>query len=92
MNRPTKCALVIASSIVAGTALFVSSFIVLDFVWTHFVVPDPKEIGMGDGVVVIGGGLIIGATLGLLGTGLFIYRFWPSRAQANSTCPPVPDN
>jgi hypothetical protein len=87
MNRPTKCALVIASSMVAGATLFVSSFIVLDFVWTHFVVTDPKQINMGDGVMVVSGGLIIGTTLGLLGIGLVIYRFWPARGQTNPARP-----
>jgi hypothetical protein len=90
MTRPTKCAVVIASSVVAGAVLFMSSFVVLDFVWTHFIVTDPKEIGMGDGVVVVGGGFIIGTILGLLGIGLVIYRFWPARAQSNSVCPPAP--
>ena len=45
--------------------MFVSSFVTLDFVWTHFVVPNPKDVGLGDGVAVVGGGFVIGCVLGL---------------------------
>jgi hypothetical protein len=47
----------IAGSVLAGTALFVLSFVAVDCVWTYLVVTDPKQINMGDGVVVVGGGV-----------------------------------
>jgi len=31
-----------------------------DFVWTHFVVSNPKDIGLGDGVMVVGVGFVVG--------------------------------
>jgi len=79
MNRRAKCALVIVSSLGTGAALFALGLIMMDFVWTHFVVTNPKELSIGDGVVVIGGGLVIGTILGLLGIALVLYRFWPRR-------------
>jgi hypothetical protein len=79
MNRPAKCAVVVGSSLVTGVALFVGGFVAMDFVWTHFVVTNPKELSIGDGVVVIGGGLVAGTTLGLLGIAVVFYRFWPRR-------------
>ncbi len=79
MNLFGRYALVIVGSLAAGTALFVLSFVVLDFVWTHLVVTDPKQIGLGDGVVVVGGGFVIGCTLGLAALVLVLYRFWPRR-------------
>jgi hypothetical protein len=74
-----KYALVIASSLVTGGILFVSSFIAMDFIWTHLVVRNPKDIGLGDGVMVVGGGFIIGCTLGISGIAFVIYKFWPRR-------------
>ena len=62
-----RYALVIFGSLLTGAALFVSGFVAMDFVWTHFVVPNPKEIGLGDGVMVVGGGFVIGCTLGVSG-------------------------
>jgi hypothetical protein len=50
-----KYAPVIASSFLVGAAIFVLSFVVMDFVWTHFVVTDLQKPGIGDGVVVVGG-------------------------------------
>jgi hypothetical protein len=61
--------------------LFVLSFAVLDFVWTHVIVTDPKQIGLGDGVIVVGGGFVIGCTLGLGALVFVLYRFWPGRAS-----------
>jgi len=84
MNRPCKCALVVVSSLVVGAILFVCGFFTLDFVWTHFVVTDPKEIGLGDGAKVVGGGLIIGTTLGLVAVGCVLYRFWPAKNSIDS--------
>ena len=55
-----KYALVIASSLLVGAAIFVLSFVVMDFVWTHFVVTDLQKLGIGDGVVVVGGGFVFG--------------------------------
>jgi len=78
-----KYALVIVGSLVTGGTLFVSSFVVMDFVWTHFVVPNPKDIGLGDGVLVVGGGFVIGCTLGLAGLMFVLYKFWPRRIQTS---------
>ena len=50
-----KYVLVIASSLLVGAAIFVLRFVVMDFVWTHFVVTDLQKLGIGDGVVVVGG-------------------------------------
>jgi hypothetical protein len=74
-----RYALVIAGSLATGAALFVSSFVAMDFVWTHIVVSNPKEIGLGDGVMVVGGGFVIGCTLGVAGLVLVLYKFWPRR-------------
>jgi hypothetical protein len=79
MKAFAKCALVIACSLVTGGILFVSSFVAIDFVWTHLVVPNPKDIGLGDGVMVVGGGLIIGCVLGISGIVFVLYKFWPRR-------------
>jgi len=54
-----RYALVIAGSLATGAALFVSGFVAMDFVWAHIVVSKPKEIGLGDGVMVVGGGFVI---------------------------------
>ena len=76
-----KYALVIVGSLATGATLFVSSFVAMDFVWTHFVVPNPKDVGLGDGIVVVGGGFVIGCTLGLAGLAVVLYKFWPRRTQ-----------
>ncbi len=81
VNTFGKYSVVIAGSLFAGTALFALSFVALDFVWTHFVVTDPKQIDIGDGVVVVGGGLVIGCTLGIAALVFVLYRFWPGRAS-----------
>ena len=73
--------LVIVGSLATGSALFVSSFVAIDFVWTHFVVPSPKDTGFGDGVMVVGGGFVIGCTLGVSGLVMVLYKFWPRRIQ-----------
>jgi hypothetical protein len=77
MRAVGRYALVIASSFLVGAILFVASFVAMDFVWTHFVVTNPKDIGLGDGVMVVGGGFLIGTTLGLVGLGFTLYRYWP---------------
>jgi hypothetical protein len=64
-----KYALVIASSLLVGAAIFVLSFVVMDFVWTHFVVTDLQKLGIGDGVVVVGGRFFFGLVFGLAGLG-----------------------
>jgi hypothetical protein len=61
--------LVIASSLLVGAAIFVPSFVVMDFVWTHFVVTDLQKLSIGDGVVVVGGGFVFGLVFGLAGLG-----------------------
>jgi hypothetical protein len=76
-----RYALVIVGSLVTGAALFVSSFVAMDFVWTHLVVPNPKDIGLGDGVMVVGGGFVMGCTLGVSGLVMVLYKFWPRRTQ-----------
>ncbi|HEY6182895.1 MAG TPA: hypothetical protein VIW67_11655 [Terriglobales bacterium] len=79
MGMVGRHALVIAGSLLVGAILFVASFVAMDFVWTHFVVTNPKDIGLGDGVMVVGGGFLFGTTLGLLGLGCMLYRYWPRR-------------
>jgi hypothetical protein len=81
MKSIGKYALVIASSLLVGAVLFILSFVAMDFVWTHFVVTNPANVGLGDGVMVVGGGLIVGTTLGLLGLAVMLYRFWPKRSS-----------
>jgi len=76
-----RYALVIVSSLLTGAALFIGSFVALDFVWTHFVVPNPEDIGLGDGVVVVGGGFVMGCSLGVAGLAIVLYKFWPRRIQ-----------
>lgn len=76
-----KYALVIASSLLVGAAIFVLRFVVMDFVWTHFVVTDLQKLSIGDGVVVVGGGFVFGLVFGLAGLVLVLYRFWPRRTE-----------
>jgi len=77
MRSLGKYVLVVGGSLLAGAAVFVSSFVVFDFVWTHFVVGGSREAGLGDGVVVVGGGFVIGITLGLATLAFVLHRFWP---------------
>ena len=79
MNRLSKFALLITGSLSAGAAIFVATFFVWDFVWTHFVVTNPDRIGLGDGVAVIGGSFLTGIPLGLAAMVFLLYRYWPSR-------------
>jgi hypothetical protein len=37
---------VIAGSFLVGAAIFVLSFVVMDFVWTHFVATDLQKLAM----------------------------------------------
>lgn len=76
-----RYALVLMSSLLTGVIFFIGSFFVLDILWTHVVVRDPKQVSVGDGVVVVGGGLLIGTTLGLAALVLMLYRFWPRKSQ-----------
>ena len=73
--------LVIAGSAVVGSALFVASFVAMDLVWGHVVVPNPQDTGLGDGVVVVGGGFVIGCTLGVGGVIWTLHKFWPRRIR-----------
>jgi hypothetical protein len=45
------------------------------------VITNPAEVSSADGVVVIGGGFVIGTTLGLSGFAFVLYRFWPTRVS-----------
>jgi len=76
-----KYALVVTSSLLVGGAIFASSFVVMDFAWTHFVVTDPEKLSIGDGVVVVGGGFVFGLVFGLAGLVFVLYRFWPRRIE-----------
>src|SRR5580704_10990107 len=81
-----KYARVMASSFFVGGAIFVLSFVIMDFVWTHFVVTDLQKLGIGDGVVVVGGGFVFGLVFGLAGLVLVLYRFWPRRTPISYSC------
>jgi hypothetical protein len=81
VKRFWKYPVVVIGSLVIGAALFVSSFIAMDFLWTHVVARNPKDIGLGDGVMVVGGGFVLGCTLGIAGLVLVLYRFWPRRVS-----------
>ena len=76
-----KYALVVTSSLLVGGAIFASSFVVMDFAWTHFVVTDSEKLSIGDGVVVVGGGFVFGLVFGLAGLVFVLYRFWPRRIE-----------
>lgn len=78
MNRLSKFALLTTGSLLTGAVVFVATFFVWDFVWTHFVVADRAQIGLGDGVVVIGGTFLTG-TVGLAAMIFILYRYWPRR-------------
>jgi hypothetical protein len=57
------------SSFPVGAAIFVLSLVVMDFVWTHFVVTDLQKLSIGDGVGVVGGGFVFGLVFSLAGLG-----------------------
>jgi hypothetical protein len=76
-----RYARVIVGSLATGAALFVASFVAIDFVWTHFVVPNSKDVGLGDGVMVVGSGFVIGCTVGVAGLAIVLYKFWPRQIQ-----------
>jgi hypothetical protein len=70
-----KYALVVLASLLFGSALFVASFVAMDFGCTHLV--KSHDIDVGDGIMVVGGGFILGTSLGLTGAGYVLYRYWP---------------
>jgi uncharacterized membrane protein YidH (DUF202 family) len=76
-----RYALVIIGSFVTGATLFVSSFAVVDFVWTYIVVSNRKNAHLGNGVMVVGGGFLIACMVGIAGAAVIVYRFWPRQSQ-----------
>ncbi|HTS06207.1 MAG TPA: hypothetical protein VMP68_11550 [Candidatus Eisenbacteria bacterium] len=76
-----RYAVVIVGAVLTGVVLFFLTFVLLDFVWTHLVVTNPNEVDLGDGIMVVGGGFVIGSTVGLGGIALVLYKFWPRRSQ-----------
>jgi hypothetical protein len=74
-----KYALVITSSLFCGAFLFSASFVLMDFGWRYLV--KPENVTPGDGVMVIGGGFLLGSTLGVAGAAFMLYRYWPSRVS-----------
>jgi hypothetical protein len=78
VNPSGKCALLLMGSLVIAAAVFVASYFVWDFAWMHLVVSDPEQIGLGDGVMVIGGSFL---TLGLAAMVWILYRYWPRRTK-----------
>ena len=82
MNSIARYAAVITGGLATGVALFVLPFVVLDFVFTRFAVKDyPGQPDLGDGVMVVGGGFLVGCSLGLAGLIFVLYRFWSGRTQ-----------
>ena len=79
MKAVGRYVLVVTGALVASAGLFVATFALLDFVWTHFVLSNPKEASAADGVVVIGGGYLLGSIFGVTTLGVVLYRFWPRK-------------
>lgn len=77
----SKYALVLAGSVLFGVALFVASFVAVEFALTHFVSTDPTLLPPAYGVVVIDASFVIGTVLGLAGFVVFLCHFWPSRTS-----------
>jgi hypothetical protein len=67
----------VVAFLIAGVALFVGSFIVMACLWAPLAVPNPEDFGLGDGLRVVGGGFVIGCTLGVAGIVAVLYKFWP---------------
>ena len=78
MKSIGKYVLVLLGSLLFGAGLFVASFMLMDFGCTHLV--KPQDFDRGGGVMVIGGGFILGSTLGLAGAG---YILFPILAKGN---------
>jgi hypothetical protein len=78
MNRLSKFAMLTTGSLLTAVVVFVASFFAWEFLWTHLVATDRSQIGLGDGVAVVGG-FLIGITLGLATMILILYRYWPSK-------------
>ena len=76
-SQVAKYALIVVGAVSTGVVLFLGSFLVFDIVWMKFVVQDPKNTSLGDGIMVVGEGLILGTSLAIVGIGYFLYRFWP---------------
>jgi hypothetical protein len=77
IKRFWYCAFVVTGSLTAGVVLFVGSFIVTGFLWSLLAVPNPEDFGLGDGLMVVGGGFVIGCTLGVAAIVGVLYKFWP---------------
>jgi hypothetical protein len=66
---------------VAAVLLLVASFFALDFVYLHFVVADPREVTVGDGLLVLVYSLLLGGGLVMCGFWCTAYWLWPKRQK-----------
>lgn len=77
MKSVAKYALVISSALFCGAFLFSATFVLIDVGCRYLV--KPENVSPGDGVLVIGGGFLLGSTVGIAGAAFMLYRFWPRR-------------
>lgn len=54
MKSVLRCSLVIGSGLAVGAVLFALSFILMDFIVTHFIIA-PGQADLGAGVMVVAG-------------------------------------
>ena len=55
--------LMILGALVVGVSLFFGSYFVVDLVWTHLVVTNPRDLSDAHGVVVVLGWLALETSL-----------------------------